>query len=150
MKKNRSNRGNGRDARGRWAKGTSGNPNGRPPNVPDLDMADVYNFSQDTTEIVIGGEKQLMTRHEIVWLKAFESALKGSVTNQKYLLEKFEQAELSKAYVSWHLVKWGELMAEDPDSVPPDVEFLLKMTMNSLGPRRSTIRTRNGGKHKRI
>ncbi len=93
MKKNRSNRGNGRDARGRWTKGTSGNPNGRPPNVPDLNMADVYNFSHFPSEITIAGEKQLMTRHEIMLLKAYESALKGRVTNQKYLLEKFERAE---------------------------------------------------------
>ena len=31
-------------------------------------------------EIVVGGEKQLMTRHEIVLLKAFESALRGRIT----------------------------------------------------------------------
>lgn len=149
MKKKPSNRGNGRDARGRWTKGTSGNLNGRPPNVPDLDMADVYNFSHFPTEITIAGEKQLMTRHEIMLLKAYESALKGRVTNQKYLIEKFEQADLSKEYVSWQFEKWAELIAQDPSSVSPDVKFWMKNAMNSGRPLRSTIRTRKGGKPKR-
>ncbi len=93
MTDKRSDRGDGRDAKGRWTKNTSGNPSGRPPNVPDLDMADVYNFSQFPAEIAIGGEKKLMTRQEVVWLKLFESALKGRITAQKYLIEKFEQAQ---------------------------------------------------------
>ena len=98
-----NDRGDGRDAKGRWAEDTSGNPNGRPRNTPDLDMADVYNFSQFPTEITIGGEKQLMTRHEIVLFKVFESAMKGRITSQNFLLEKFEKAELSKEYVQL----WG-------------------------------------------
>ncbi len=148
MKKKRADRGDGRDAKGRWIN-ISGNPNGRPSDVPDLDMADVYNFSQHPTEITIGGEKQVQTRHEIVLIKAYESALKGSVTAQKFLLEKFEQAELSKDYVQWRFEEWAERMAEDPSSVTPEVEHWMKMAMNSRGPRRSTIRTRGGGKRKR-
>jgi len=148
MTKKRVDRGDGRDAKGRWTKNTSGNPNGRPPNAPDLDMADVYNFSQHPTEITIAGEKQLMTRHEIVLFKLFESAMKGRITSLRILLEKFEQAELSKESVRWNFEKWVEIMAEDPSSVPPDAEYWMKMVMNSGGPRRSTIRTRRGGKRK--
>ncbi len=149
MAKKRKNRGDGRDAKGRWTKGTTGNPNGRPPNVADLDMADVYNFSQVPTEITITGEKQLMTRHEVVWFTMFESAIKGRISAQKYLIEKFEQAELSREYVQWRFEEWSERMAEDPSSVTPEVEHWMKMAMNSRGPRRSTIRTRGGGKRKR-
>ncbi len=149
MAKKRKNRGDGRDAKGRWTKGTTGNPNGRPPNVADLDMADVYNFSQVPTEITITGEKQLMTRHEVVWFTMFESAIKGRISAQKYLIEKFEQAELSREYVQWRFEEWSERMAEDPSSVTPEVEHWMKMAMNSREPRRSTIRTRRGGKRKR-
>ena len=98
MTDKRSNRGDGRDAKGRWVKGTTGNRSGRPPKVPDYDMADVYNFSQFPTEIAIGGEQQLMTRHEVVLLKFFESAMKGRISAQKYLIEKFEQAQMSREY----------------------------------------------------
>ena len=129
MTDDQSDRGDGRDAKGRWTKNTSGNPNGRPRNVPDLDMADVYNFSQHPTEITIGGEKQLMTRHEIVLFKLFESAMKGRITAQKCLLEKFEQADLSKETVRWNFEKWAEIMAEDPSSVPKDAQYWMKMVL---------------------
>ena len=59
-------------------------------------MADLYNFSQYPEAITIRGEKHIMTRHEIVLFKLFESAIKGNITSQKILLEKFEKAELSK------------------------------------------------------
>ncbi len=149
MTKARSDRGDGRDAKGRWKKNTSGNPIGCPRAVPDLDMADVYNFSQHTTEITIAGEKQLMTRHEVVLLKLFESAMKGRITSLRILLEKFEQAELSKETVRWRFEEWAERMAEDPSSVPTEVEHWMKIAMISRGPRLSTIRTRGGGMPKR-
>ncbi len=144
-----SNRGDGRDAKGRWTKDTSGNPSGRPRNVPDLDMADVYNFSQFPTEISIGGEKQLMTRHEIVWFKMFESALKGGITAQKYLIEKFEQDEMARGYIRLSLERWVERIADDPSSVSMEVMHLLEAALDSLKLRRSKIRTRRGEKQKR-
>ena len=149
MTKKRVDRGDGRDAKGRWTKNTSGNPNGRPPDVPDLDMADVYNFSQHTTEITMAGEKQLMTRHEVVLLKLYESAMKGRITSLRILLEKFEQAELSKDYLQLWLEKWAERMDDDPGSVPIEVVRLMQTVLDSQGPRRSMIRTRGGGKRKR-
>ena len=118
MTDERNRRVDGRDAKGCWKKGTSGNLHGRPRNVSDLDMADVHNFKQFPTEISIGGEKQLMTRHEIVWFKMFESASNGSVTAQKYVLEKFEAAESTNAYLRMWLEKWADRMDEDPKSVP--------------------------------
>lgn len=141
-------RGDGRDAKGRWTKNTSGNPSGRPRNVPDLDMADVYNFSQHPTEIKIAGEKQLMTRHEIVLFKLFESAMKGRITSLRILLEKFEHAEMSNENVRWSFERWTERLAEDPDSVPKEAKRWMKMVMDSRGRRRSRIRTRARGKQK--
>ena len=141
-----SDRGDGRDARGRWTKDTSGNPNGHPPNVPDLDMADVYNFSQFPTEITIAGEKQLMTRHEVALLKLFESGMQGRITSLRILLEKFEQAEMSRGFVRLSLEKWAERIDDDPDSVPIEVVHLMRKALDSLEPGRSKIRTRRGGK----
>ncbi len=149
MTDKRSDRGDGRDAKGRWAKDTSGNPSGRPRNVPDLDMADVHNFSQFPTEISIGGEKQLMTRHEIVLFKVFETAMKGRITAQKYLIEKFEEAELTREYLQVWLERMAERMADDPDLVPKEVVHVMKMALDSRRRPRSKIRTRRGGKRKR-
>jgi len=144
MTDERSDRGDGRDAKGRWTKDTSGNPSGRPPDVPDLNMADVYNFSQVPAEIVIGGEKQLMTRQEIVLLKLFESALKGRITAQKYLIE-----EMTQGYIRMSLDQWIERMDDDPSSISMDIWHVMRAALESLEPRRSKIRTRRGGKRKR-
>ncbi len=149
MTDERNRRVDGRDAKGCWKKGTSGNLHGRPRNVPDLDMADVHNFSQFPTEISIGGEKQLMTRHEIVWFKMFESALKGRITAQKYLIEKFEQDEMSGGYIRLSLERWVERIADDPSSISMEDMHLLEAARDSLKLRRSTIRTRRGDKQQR-
>ena len=146
MTKKRIDRGNGRDAKGRWIKGTSGNPNGRPRKVADLDFADIYNFSQHPMEIAVGGEKQLMTRHEIVLLKAFESALRGRITAQRYLIEKFLEAENERGYIDRQLELWEERIAEDPSSATSEVMQVLEMVVRSRNGPRSKIRTRQAKK----
>ena len=155
MTNKRSDRGDGRDAKGRWAKGTTGNRSGRPPKERDHDMADVYNFSQFPTEITVAGEKQLMTRHEVVLLKLFESAMKGRITSLRILLEKFERAQMSKEHVEIWLEKWAERIDEDPESVPLEVVHMMRRALESRGRPRSRIRTRTmirpqrAGKQKR-
>lgn len=148
MTDDRSDRGDGRDAKGRWTKDTSGNPNGRPPNVPDLDMSDAFNFSRFPTEIAIGGEKQLLTRYEIVWFKMFESALKGRITAQKYLIEKFEQAQYSRDEVRFMLEKWAERYADEGGPISSEVMHLIRAAEGSLELRRSMVRTRPRKKRK--
>ena len=149
MAKGPPDRGDGRDAKGRWKKGTGGNPNGRPRNVPDLDMADVYNFSQVATEIKIGGEKQLMTRHEVVLLKIFESALNERITAQKYLMDKFEEADMSRGYLRLWLERWARRIDDDPKSATMEVLHLMEVALGTEKGRHSKIRTRRGGKRKR-
>ena len=142
MKNIRDDRGDGRDAKGRWAKGTSGNQNGRPRNVFDYDMADVYNFSKFPMEITVAGEKQLMTRHEVVLMKLFETAMKGRITAQKFLIEKFEEANFSRESVELWLEKWADRIDEDPDSVPLEVLHMMQRAVESRGRPRTRLRTR--------
>ena len=149
MTKKSIDRGDGRDDKGRWIKGTSGNPNGRPPKVADLDFADIYNFSQYPMEIAVGGEKQLMTRHEIVLHKAFESAMRGRITAQRYLIEKFEQAENERGYIDRQLELWAERIAEDPSSATSEVMEVLEMVLRSRNGPLSKVRTRQA-KRRRV
>ena len=141
-KNERDDRGDGRDARGRWAKGMTGNPNGRPLNVFDYDMADMYNFSQFPMEITVAGKKQLMTRQEVVVMKLFETAMKGRITAQKYLIEKFEEANLSIANVEVWLEKWAERIDDDPASVPLEVVHMMRRALEARGRPRTRLRTR--------
>ena len=86
MTDDRSDRGDGRDAKGRWVD-RSGNPNGRPCKIPDFDMADFVNFGEKTIKLKISGEETVMTQHEAVLQAMFQSAMKGRITAQRYLLE---------------------------------------------------------------
>ena len=149
MSNNNGDRGDGRDARGRWPKGVSGNLGGRPDNVPDLDMSDVRNFANEPMEIVVGGEKLLMTRHEVLLLKMFQAAMSGRITALRYLLEKFEKAEFSAEYVELWLEKWADVMENDPESVPPEIPQMMKRGLQVRGKRLSPIRRRPPGKRNR-
>ncbi len=63
----------------------------------------------------------------------FESAMKGRITAQKYLIEKFEQAQLLKESVQFYLEKWGTCLDDDPESVPMEVVRLMRTILDSRG-----------------
>ena len=139
MTDNRCDRGDGRDKKGRWVN-VSGNPSGRPKNIPDLDLADIRNFSMKTINIKIGGEKQIVTHHEALVHALFQTAMKGRISALRYLLEKFEQAELSHGYVRMRYYEYAEALATKPDSVPDNIKRLMRIIEDSAGRPRSKIR----------
>ncbi len=140
MTDSKRDRGDGRDAKGRWTKGTSGNLNGAPQKIPDLDMADLLNFSMKTIKIKIGGEEQLVTHHEALVHALYQTAMKGRISAQRYLLEKFEAANLSYEYIWMRYEEYAEALATDPDSVPKDIKRLMRMIEASADRPRSKIR----------
>lgn len=148
MTDNKSDRGDGRDKNGRWVN-VSGNPSGRPRKIPDLDLADMLNFSKKTIKIKIGGEEQEVTHHEALVHALFQTAIKGGITAQRYLLEKFEQADLSDGYVRMRYEEFAEALVKDPDSVPDDVKRLMRLIETSTDRPRSKIRLTTPPKRKR-
>lgn len=143
----KKDRGDGRNIRGQWTK--CGNPNGRPKKIPDLDMADMYNFSQSTMEINVGGKKQLMTRQEILLMRTYETAMKGNQATQKYLIEKFEEIELSRAFLLLRYEQFTRRREEDPESISDDEFDLMVDAFNSLKGRNSGLRMRDPQPKKR-
>ena len=141
MEKNEFDRGDGRDEKGRWI--GSGNLNGRPKKVPDYDMSDFYNFSQSTMEIGVGGKNQTVTRQEALILKSFETAMKGNRSAQKYLMDKFEEAELSRGFVQLRVDQMVERYYDDPSSISEEDFRLMETAMASLKRHRSTLRMKN-------
>ena len=148
MTDNKRDRGDGRDKKGRWVN-ISGNPSGRPKNIPDLDMADLRNFSMKTINIKIGGEEQVVTHHEALVHALFQTAMKGRITAQRYLLEKFEQATLSYQIVWTRYEEYADALATNPDSVPDEVKRFMRMVETSAHPPRSKIRLTRPPKRKR-
>ncbi len=147
MTDNRRDRGDGRDKNGRWVN-VSGNPSGRPRKIPDLDMADILNFSKKTLKIKIGGEEQLVTHHEALVHVLFQTAMKGRISAQRYLLEKFEQSALSYEYIWMRYEEYAEALAKDPGSVPDDIKRIMRMIKASAVRPRSKIRMTKPPKRK--
>ena len=147
MTDKKRDRGDGRDNRGRWVN-VSGNPSGRPRKVPDLDMADILNFSMKTINIKIGGEEQVVTHHEALVHAIYQSAMKGGLSTQRYLLDKFEQANLDYAFIRMRYDEYAEALENDPDSVPENVKRVMRMIEASSDRPRSKIRMTTPGKKK--
>jgi len=83
----------GRGENGRWKKGHCPNPNGRPRKKAEISDADVHHFMTTTVKATINGELRSVTRQELLLHKMYEQAIKGSVTMQKKLFERFEASE---------------------------------------------------------
>ena len=68
-----------RDRQGRWRKGVTGNPNGRPRKKPRRDTSNSYIFANTQLKIDVNGEPKLLLRKEIVREKLFQQGMKGDV-----------------------------------------------------------------------
>ena len=68
MTNERSDRGDGRDAKGRWRKGYCPNPKGRPKKPPrkNLDLSDLEVFGNILIDVVSSGEKVTMLRRAVL------------------------------------------------------------------------------------
>lgn len=68
-----------RDEKGRFRKGVSGNPFGRPRKKIPLSEADPFVFAQTLIKLGSGEKPVELTRREAIEHKLFELAMKGSV-----------------------------------------------------------------------
>ncbi|QGZ96515.1 DUF5681 domain-containing protein [Terricaulis silvestris] len=122
-----------RDKGGRWQKGTpSPNSKGRPkrkkPARP-FDLTDPRDFLNQQVVMKDGTTK---FRGELLQLKIFEDAMKGKVTNQRYLQKRFDEAMTASAWLSFEygqlVLKWiinNENLADPNYKVPPDLVSLM-------------------------
>lgn len=152
MTDERSDRGDGRDEKGRWVN-RSGNPNGRPCKIPDYDMADFVNFGEKTIKLIINGEETVLTQHEAVLQAMFQSAMKGRITAQRYLLEHMAEAILSVAFVQARYAEYSEALATNPNLIPDHIkkgmDRVMRMVEHSTARPRSKIRMITPPKRKR-
>lgn len=97
-----------RDARGRWRKGHCPNPRGRPRKKPEISEADVHHFMSRSVKATINGKETYVSRQELLLHKMFEQALKGSVTMQRKLFDRFEQSDETFAQAHLELKDIGK------------------------------------------
>ena len=135
MKNDRSDRGDGRDAKGRWLPGYCPNLKGRPRKKPKvyLDLADLRIFGHTLVDVLANGQKETMDRRAALVNKMFESAMKGKVSMQRFLYREFERnaerlaaarAHYDKLLVDWFVNNSGPDRREIPFEVEVEMESL--------------------------
>lgn len=82
---------NSRDAHGRFLKGTTGNPKGRPTKLSMVESADFALFKGTMVEVdSVRGRKRILTREAAIQERLYASAMKGNVQAQIFLSRKFD------------------------------------------------------------
>jgi hypothetical protein len=136
---------NTRDAHGRYLKGTTGNPKGRPTKISMIEPADFQRFQGTMVEVDnVRGRKRILTREGAIQERLYASAMKGNVQAQIFLTRKFEQAKVADAESEAHLQKIYRVLQKEQRG-PTDEEYVrlryLRMALNLDPNPRWKIRT---------
>jgi len=97
-----------RDRQGRWVKGTSGNPNGRPHKYAKIDFGNLEQFKNFALEVKTSDGPVVMTREAAVQHRLYQSAMQGNVHAQIFLARRFEKFAENIAEVS---AKFNDLVS---------------------------------------
>ena len=126
-----------RDARGRWRPGYCPNTKGRPRKKPKtiIHEADIQIFGNTLIDVVSNGQKVSMVRRSALLNKMFESAMKGRVSQQRFLYKEFERnaERLAAARVHYDRLLFDWII-NNPDFKKHDFEmpFEVEVEMGSL------------------
>ena len=116
-----------RDARGRWEPGYCPNPKGRPKKKkPKVirNQSDIHFFGNTMVDILTNGQKETMDRRTALNNKMFESAMKGTFSQQRFLYKEFEKND---ARIAATMLQYERLMFDwyvnNPAPGKPRVEM---------------------------
>ncbi len=125
-----------RDASGRWRPGYCPNPKGRPRKKPKtiIHEADIQIFGNTLIDVVSNGQKVSMVRRSALVNKIFESAMKGRVSQQRFLYKEFEKNDERLAAARLHydrlIFDW---FLNDPEPGKPRVEMPFEVEVEIMG-----------------
>ena len=126
----------GRDMRGRWVSGHSGNRMGRPKKKrpePVPDQSDIRWFANTMIEVNSNGERQSMDRRTALLNKMYESAMKGSVYMQRFFYMELEKNSERLAALRLHYEKLQmEWILNNPRFGEPDYEIPCEIELEML------------------
>ena len=138
-----------RDAQGRWVKGVSGNPAGRPDKYANIDYGDFERFVNTVREVDTPEGRIVMTREAAIQHRLYQSAMQGNVHAQIFLSRRIEQSKRDKADIT---AKFDELVfrLKEEKREPTQAEALwihqVRMLLHEVPrPKSKFVRT---GKHR--
>ncbi len=125
-----------RDAGGRWRPGYCPNPKGRPkkkkPKVLP-DQSDIRIFGHTMIDVVTNGQKEMMDRRTALLSKMYESAMKGKVSQQRFLYKEFEKND---ARIAATILQYERLMFDwyvnNPAPDMPRIEVPLEVEVEIM------------------
>ncbi len=119
-----------RDARGRWLPGNCPNRKGRPKKKKPTvlrNQSDIHFFGNTMVDVLTNGQKETMDRRTALYNKIFESAMKGKVSQQRFLYKEFERNNERLAALRLQhermVLHW---IINNPDYRKPDYELPLE------------------------
>ena len=125
-----------RDARGRWLRGNCPNPKGRPKKKPKVlpDQSDIRIFGHTMVDVLTSGQKETMDRRTALLNKMFESAMKGKVSQQRFLYKEFERNDerlaAARVYYDQMMLYW---FVDHPDRRNPDFDIPIEVVAEMEG-----------------
>jgi hypothetical protein len=111
-----------RNLQGRWVKGVSGNPDGRPHKFAKIDTGNLEYFMNTVREVNTPDGRVVMTREAAVQHRLYQSAMQGNVYAQIFLARRFDKYNENKAELD---AKLKRLLANlrETEREPTDAEM---------------------------
>jgi hypothetical protein len=124
-----------RDRHGRWVKGVSGNPKGRPDKYANIDHGDFRRFKNTVLEVNTPDGRRVMTREAAIQHRLYQSAMQGNVHAQIYLARRFDThaEEMSRIVQRFHDLVF--LLKEQKRGPTEDEASVLNAAQVAMGDR---------------
>ena len=121
----------GRDEQGRWKKGHSPNPRGRPRNQPKMLADDVDSFKNEIVDVSVNGEMKKFTRHQVLLRSMYEQAIKGkSPKIAMELLESFEKCDEFRRQLFYTMTEMAKEISRQRQFGVPNNELLDEFSLH--------------------
>ena len=122
-----------RDARGRWIKGASGNPKGRPEKYSNVNFGDFLRFKNTVLEVDTPLGRKVLTREAAVQERLYASAMKGNVHAQIFLMRQFEKFKENETELQDRYDRVLDVIRKQEGEPTEEQAKMLRLVRRALG-----------------